>query len=108
MVAGQVIGQPLTAPDGTGGDGDPVAAPALVDPRDVTLKILERQRQLVRIEPFRTTSELRPLELPDDLLQAVDLAVAGLEDGGHVAHQLVQQGRIGRQSSMSSRMPDST
>ena len=67
-----MIGQRLAAPDAAAGDRQP----ALADPRNVALKVLKRERQLVRIEPLRPATELRPLELSDNLPQAVDLAVA--------------------------------
>src|SRR3546814_20218160 len=49
------------------------------------------------IEAFGASPELHPLELFDDRLEPLDLAVTVLDDGRHVAHQLVQKCRIGRQ-----------
>jgi hypothetical protein len=43
------------------------------------------------------TPELRPLQLVDDGLVALDFAGPALDDNGHLAHQTVQQRRIGRQ-----------
>ncbi|WGJ13318.1 hypothetical protein QEV83_11420 [Methylocapsa sp. D3K7] len=40
---------------------------------------------------------MRPLELFDDELKAFDLAVAALDNGRHVAHQMVQKSHIDRQ-----------
>ena len=72
ILARQVIGQRLAVgrPFG-GGLGD--HRTAFPDMANIGVKVFERQRQLVGIEPFGTAAELRPLELPDDRLQALDL-----------------------------------
>jgi hypothetical protein len=62
----------------------------------VGLNVLQSKRELVGIEPLGSAAELRPLKLFDDQLEALDLAFAPLDDGGHVAHKMMQQGRIGR------------
>jgi hypothetical protein len=66
---------------------------ALLDAADV----LEGQRQLVCIEALRAASELRPLQRPDDGLEALDLAVAVRDRFRHVSHEPLQEGRIGGQ-----------
>jgi hypothetical protein len=48
-------------------------------------------------ERLGATAELRSLQLLDDELEALDLTVAALDDNSHLAHQTVQQRRIGRQ-----------
>ena len=34
--------------------------------RDIGVELLETELELIRIEPFRATSELAPLQLPND------------------------------------------
>ncbi len=63
----------------------------------VGIEFLQRERQLVRIEPFRPSAILRALQLFDDLPKPFDLSVAGLYPGCHVAHQPVQKRGIMRQ-----------
>jgi hypothetical protein len=63
----------------------------------IGIEFFECERQLIRIEPFRPSAILRALQLPDDLPEPFDLAVAGLDPGRHVAHQTVQQRGIMRQ-----------
>ena len=70
---------------------------AFLDTPDVGIDVLQTERELVGIEAFGRASELHPLELFDDRLKALDLAVAMLDDRRHVAHQLVQKRRVGRQ-----------
>ena len=67
---------------------------AFANARDIAVEVLESERHLVWIEALRAASELRPLEFLDDELKALDLAVAALDDGCHVAHQMVQERRI--------------
>src|SRR6266540_4458110 len=64
--------------------------------RKVALDVLQSKRELVGIKTFGATPILRPLKLPDDQLEPFDLAVAPLNDSGHVAHETMQQRRIGR------------
>jgi len=52
---------------------------------------------LVGIKAFGATAELCPLQLLDDDLEALDLAIAALDNICHLTHQTVQQSRIGRQ-----------
>jgi hypothetical protein len=40
---------------------------------------------------------LRPLQRLDDRLQALDLAVAMLDGGSHIANEVLQKSRFGRQ-----------
>ncbi len=70
---------------------------AFANARDIAVEVLESERHLVGVEAFGAASELRPLELLDDELKALDLAVAAFDDGRHVAHQMVQKRRIDRQ-----------
>ena len=70
---------------------------ALPDAGNIAVEVFKRERQLIGIEAFGATPELRPLQLLDDDLEPLDLAVAALDNSGHVAHQTVQQSRIGRQ-----------
>ncbi len=58
---------------------------------------LPGERQLVGIETLGTPDELRPLELPDDRLEAFDLAIAALDGSCHIAQQTLQKCWIGRQ-----------
>src|SRR5271163_887749 len=67
---------------------------AFANARDIAVEVLESECHLVWIEALGAASELRPLELLDDELKALDLAVAALDDGRHVAHQMVQERRI--------------
>jgi site-specific recombinase len=67
---------------------------ALADARNVAVEVFQGERHLVWIEALGVASELRPLELLDDELKALDLAVAALDDRRHVAHQMVQERRI--------------
>ena len=63
----------------------------------IAVDLFERERQLVGIKALGTTAKLRPLQLLDDRLQALDLAVAVLDGGGHVANEMLQMSRFGRQ-----------
>lgn len=42
-------------------------------------------------------AELRPLQLFDDRFQALDLTVAVLDGGSHIANKMLQMSRFGRQ-----------
>jgi hypothetical protein len=98
LLADKVLGQRLTPWDTRNRGSILVSVSvALPDPGDITFQVFKRQRQLIGIKPLGASAELGALQLPNDLLQAVDLAVAVIENGGHVAHQLVQQSRVGRQ-----------
>ena len=70
---------------------------ALSDAGDVGLEVFKGERQLIGIQAFGATPELRPLQLLDDQFEALDLTVAAVDNSGHVADQTVQQSRIGRQ-----------
>ena len=63
----------------------------------IAVDLFERERQLVGIKALGTTAKLRPLQLLDDRLQALDLAVAVLDGGGHIANEMLQMSRFGRQ-----------
>jgi hypothetical protein len=64
---------------------------------EIAVDLFERERQLVGIKALGTTAKLRPLQLLDDRLQALDLAVAVLDGGGHIANEMLQKSRFGRQ-----------
>ena len=70
---------------------------ALPDAGNVTVEIFKSERQLVGIQAFGATPELRPLQLLDDGLEALDLTVAAVDDNNHLAHQKMQQRCNGRQ-----------
>jgi hypothetical protein len=76
------------------GDDDRTALP---DAGNVAVEVFKRERQLIGIKAFGAAPELRPLELLDDGLEALDLTVAAVDNNSHLAHQTVQQRRIGRQ-----------
>ena len=63
----------------------------------IAVDLFERERQLVGIKALGTAAKLRPLQLLDDRLQALDLAVAVLDGGGHIANEMLQMSRFGRQ-----------
>ena len=62
----------------------------------VGLDVLQSKRELVGIDTLGSAAELRPLKLLDDQLESFDLAVALLNDRGHVSYKAMQQDRIGR------------
>ncbi len=64
---------------------------------NVAVEVFKRERQLIGIKSFGAPPELRPLQLLDDRLEALNLTVAAIDDNCHLAHQTVQQRRIGRQ-----------
>ena len=64
---------------------------------EVAVDLFERERQLIGIKALGPTSELRPLQRLDDRLQALDLAVAVLDGDGHIAKEMLQKSRFGRQ-----------
>jgi hypothetical protein len=70
---------------------------ALSDTRNVAVEVLMCERKLIGIELFRTASKLRALQLLDDELKAFDLAIAVLNDSGHIAHKMLQKSRFGGQ-----------
>jgi len=70
---------------------------ALPDAGNIAVEILKCERQLIGIEAFGATPELRSLQLLDDDLKALDLAIAALDNIGDLTHQTVQQIRIGWQ-----------
>ena len=51
----------------------------------------------IGIKALGPTAKLRPLQRLDDRLEALDLAVAMLDGGGHIANEMLQKGRFGRQ-----------
>ena len=63
----------------------------------IAVDLFERERQLVGIKALGPTAKLRPLQLFDDRLQALDLAVAVLDGGSHIANEMLQKSRFGRQ-----------
>ena len=67
-------------------------------PRLIGFQVFETEGHLVRIELLGTATELAPLELFDDALEALDLVVAGLDGVCHVTHQCMQEIDIGRQT----------
>jgi hypothetical protein len=69
----------------------------LPDAGNVAVEVFKRERQLIGIQAFGATPELRSLQLLDDELEALDLTVAAVDDNSHLAHPTVQQRRIGRQ-----------
>ncbi len=58
---------------------------------DVGIEILDSEGQLIGIEALGAASKLGSLKLFDEALETSDLVVAGLDDGCHVAHQVVQK-----------------
>ncbi len=58
---------------------------------DIGIEIFQPEGKLVGIEALGAASELRPLKLFDEALEAFDLVVAGLDGDDHVAHQAVQK-----------------
>ena len=69
----------------------------LPDAGNIAVEIFKCERQLIGIEAFGATPELRPLQLLDDDLETLNLAVAALDNISHLTHQMVQQSRIGWQ-----------
>ena len=63
----------------------------------IAVDLFKRERELVGIEALGTTAKLSPLQLFDDRLQALDLAVAVLDSDGHIAKEMLQKRRFGRQ-----------
>jgi len=63
----------------------------------VRLEVFKSERQLIDIEALRMTPKLSSLKLLDDALETADLVVPAFDDGGHVAHQVVQKADIGGQ-----------
>jgi hypothetical protein len=63
----------------------------------IGLEILQAKRKLIVVDAHGPASELRALKLLDDQLEALDLTVAALDGGHHVAHQTVQKHGVGRQ-----------
>ncbi len=66
-------------------------------PSDIGVEIFEPQGKLIGIQALGAPPELPSLKLLDEALEAFDLVVAGLDNGGHIAHQVVQKADIGRQ-----------
>ncbi len=58
---------------------------------DISVEVLDPEGQLIGIEALGAASEPGSLKLFDDTLETSDLVVAGLDDDGHVAHQVVQK-----------------
>ncbi len=65
---------------------------------DVGIEIFQPKGQLIGIEALGAASELPSLKLFDEALEALDLVVAGLDDGRHVAHLALQKVDIGGQA----------
>jgi hypothetical protein len=64
---------------------------------DVGIEIFQPKGQLIGIEALGAASELPSLKLFDEALEALDLVVAALDTGRHVAHQAVQKVDVGGQ-----------
>ena len=64
---------------------------------DIGIEIFQPEGQLIRVESLGAASELGSLKLFDEALETFDLVVAGLDDGCHVAHQVVQKVDVGGQ-----------
>ena len=64
---------------------------------DIGIEVLDPEGQLIGIEALGAASKLGSLKLFDEALETSDLVVAGLDDGGHVAHQAVQKVDVGGQ-----------
>ncbi len=58
---------------------------------DISVEVLDPEGQLIGIEALGAASKLGSLKLFDEALETFDLVVAGLDDGCHVAHQVVQK-----------------
>ncbi len=65
-------------------------------PGNISVEVFEPEGKLIRIEALGPASEPGSLKLSDDALEALDLVIAGLDDGRHVAHQAVQKAQFGR------------
>jgi hypothetical protein len=55
------------------------------------LYVFQTERQMIGVKTFRPLPELGPAKLGDHQLEPFDLAVAGLDDSRHVAHQAMQE-----------------
>jgi hypothetical protein len=64
--------------------------------RYVGLDVLQSECELVGIDALRPAAKPRTLKLFDDQLESVDLTLVLLDDGRHVAHKAMQQGRVRR------------
>jgi hypothetical protein len=64
---------------------------------DIGVEIFEPEGKLIGIEAFGAAPELPSLKLLYEALEALDLVVAGLDKGRHIAHQVVQKGDVGGQ-----------
>ena len=64
---------------------------ALVFAGEITVEILRTERQLIGIEALGAASELHSLELFDDRLEALDLAVAMFDRADNIANQAMQK-----------------
>ncbi len=100
VLARQMIGK-WSAPGPGPGLGFPIACRRrrllCLRAADVRVEVFEPQGKLIGIEALGAASELPSLKLLDEALEALDLVVAGLDNGGHIAHQMVQKADIGRQ-----------
>src|SRR5215470_12757541 len=63
--------------------------------RFVGLNFLQSKRKLIGIDALGPAPKLRALKLLDDQLESFDLVVAVLDNRCHVAHEPMQQSRIG-------------
>ena len=70
-----MIGQRFALRASVVGLGDDYRA-ALPDAGNVAVEVFKRERQLIGIQAFGATPELRSLQLLDDELEALDLTVA--------------------------------
>jgi hypothetical protein len=64
---------------------------------NICFQVFQTDGELIRIESLRATAELRSLQLFDDGPKPLDLAVAMLDGDGHIADQMLQKRRFGRQ-----------
>jgi hypothetical protein len=69
---------------------------------------LRARAQADRHQGARTDGKLRPLQRLDDRPQALDLAVAILDGGSHIANEMLQKSRFGRQIVEIDRTSEST
>ncbi len=65
--------------------------------RQIGVEVVKPQGQLIGIEALGAAAELPTLKLFEEALEPLDLVVAGLDHGRHVAHQAVQKADVGRQ-----------
>ena len=77
VLARQMFGQRFAFGTSVVGLGDDYRT-ALLNAGNVAVEVFKRERQLIGIKAFGATPELRPLQLLDDGLEALDLTVAAV------------------------------